>query len=220
MTEYQLIRSNRRTLSIAIDGEGALIVRAPLRMPKREIEAFLREKADWIARKQALVRVSSAHADAAQLTDGGRIPFWGNALTVRFTACKRALEADGTLCLPHGEEPLKHALKWRMERAQQLITPRVERWAQATGLVPAQIAYGNAQKRWGSMSSRRSLRLNAALVHVPPALCDYVIVHELCHLLHPDHSPAFHASVRSFLPEADQLRLQLKNWGYVLTMWR
>lgn len=70
------------------------------------------------------------------------------------------------------------------------------------------------------MNSRRSLRLNAALIHVPPQLCDYVIVHELCHIAHPDHSPAFHTMVRSILPGADQLRAQLRGWGYVLSLWR
>lgn len=220
MTDYQLIRSKRRTLSIGIDGEGALVVRAPMRMPKRDIEAFIREKEGWIAQKQALVRERLQKADAAQLADGAQVPFRGGTLTMRLEACKRAFDAEGILHLPKGEEPLKHALKWRTERARQLIVPRVDEWARATGLRPEKIAFGNAQKRWGSMSSLRSLRLNAALIHVPPQLCDYIIVHELCHMVHPDHSPAFHALVRSILPGAEALRTQLKGWSYVLSMWR
>lgn len=220
MTEYQLIRSNRRTLSISVDGEGALVVRAPMRMPKRDIEAFIREKEGWIAQKRALAKQRSEQARQARLTDGAEIPFWGAALTARLEGCKRAFDEGGILHLPAGPDAREHALKWRMERAKQLVTPRVETWAKATGLVPEKIAYGNAQKRWGSMTSLRSLRLNAALIHVPPQLCDYVIVHELCHIAHPDHSPAFHAMVRSILPGADQLRAQLGGWAYVLSLWR
>lgn len=118
MTDYQLIRSKRRTLSIAIDGEGALVVRAPMRMPKREIEAFIHQKEGWIAQKQALVRASRMQADSARLQDGAAIPFRGETLTVRLEACKRAFDAQGILHLPSAPDPLKHALKWRTERAQ------------------------------------------------------------------------------------------------------
>lgn len=220
MTDYQLIRSQRRTLSISIDGEGALVVHAPMRMSKREIEAFIREKEGWIAQKQALVRHRIQQADAARLRDGAQIPYRGGMLTVRLEGVKKAEEQDGILTLSNDPDTLKQALQWRRERAKQLVTPRVEAWAKATGLQPSSIAYGNAKQRWGSMSSRRSLRLNAALIHLPPQLCDYVIVHELCHIVHPDHSPAFHALVRSILPGADQLRKQLKNWAYVLSIFR
>ena len=63
------------------------------------------------------------------------------------------------------------------------------------------------------MSSDKAMRLNAALVHCPARHIDYVIVHELCHILHPDHSPAFHAAVRSFLPGADTLRAEMRRNG-------
>lgn len=220
MIDYRLIRSNRRTLSISIDGEGALVVHAPLRMSKRDIEAFIRHKEDWIAQKQALARTAQEQAQRAQLQEGAQIPFWGGVLRVKLEGGKKAFDSAGVLSLPDGPDLLKCALKWRRERAEQLIVPKVESWAQATGLRPDKIAFGHAQKRWGSMSSQRSLRLNEALVHLPPQLCDYVIVHELCHIAHPDHSPAFHAMVRRVLPGADQLRAQLRRWAYVLAIFR
>ena len=65
----------------------------------------------------------------------------------------------------------------------------------------------------------RSLRLNAALVHLPQELVDYVIVHELVHILHPDHSSAFHAAVRRVLPDADQRRKALKGYACLVQMW-
>ena len=215
MTDYQLIRSNRRTLSIAINGEGALVVRAPMRMAKREIETFIRQKEGWIAQKQALVRQQGQQVQLAQLTDGAAFPFCGGTLTVRLEGCKKAFDEEGILHLPSTGDARKHAFKWRTERAKQLLSPRVEKWAEQTGLQPEKIAFGNALKRWGSMTSQRSLRLNAALIHLPPQLCDYVIVHELCHIAHPDHSPAFHAMVRSILPGADRLRAEMKRWSYV-----
>lgn len=217
MIEYRLIRSDRRTLSISIDREGALVVHAPKRLSKKEIESFILQKQKWIAEKQAAVK--QAVASRPQLTEGAVIPFWGNTLTIAFYGGKKADHKDGILWLPKDGETAAHARKWRLQQAQTLIMPRVEYWAQKTGFVPSQIAFGSAKTRWGSMNHHtRSLRLNAALVHCPPALADYVIVHELVHIIHPDHSAAFHAAVRSVLPDAEARRSQLKAFAYVLSL--
>mgnify|MGYP003294350676 CR=1 FL=1 len=77
-----------------------------------------------------------------------------------------------------------------------------------------------AKTRWGSMKSDGSLRLNAALMHCPPPLIDYVIVHELSHRVHMNHSPAFHAHTEKYLPDARQRRAALKQCGAYLTLLR
>ena len=205
---YQLIRSSRRTLSICVDREGALVVRAPLRMAVRDIEAFIDQKRDWIIRKQTQAR---AH-ERFVMEDGAQLPWLEGFLTIRLAEVRRAVLQDGCLLLP-SEQPAQAAIKWRKKRAEEVLLPRVEYWAGVTGLHPSSVAFTNARRRWGSMNSQGSLRLNAALLHCPAICRDYVIVHELCHLLHPDHSPAFHMRVRSFLPEADAVRIQMKALG-------
>jgi len=218
MIEYRIIRSDRRTLSIQIDREGALVVHAPKRMSIQEIERFLMQKQRWIAKKQTAVRAAAAACPG--LVPGAQVPFWGDVLTMAFYGGKEAVLQQATLWLPDSGEAVQHARKWRLQQAERLITPCVQYWAQKTGLQPSKIAYGNAKSRWGSMNHQtRSLRLNAALVHCPPELADYVIVHELAHLLHPDHSPAFHQTVRSILPDADQRRAALKSRSFLTTMW-
>lgn len=213
MTEYRLIRSKRRTLSISVDGEGALVVRAPLRMPVWEIEAFLGQKQRWIAQKQAL-----AHSrERFVLQQDANMPFNGGFLRIRMCSVPMGMDREGWLLLP-AERPLEAAKAWRRQRAEQLLAPRIAHWAGVTGLIPSSVHYTNAQKRWGSMNSRRQLRLNTALVHCPPDCQDYVIVHELCHIAQPNHSPAFHALVRSFLPQADAIRAKLKPLGSCTTL--
>lgn len=220
MIEYQLKRSSRRTLSIAVNGEGALVVHAPMRMPVREIEAFLFHKQEWIVQKQTLARQNAHKRSRAQLAEGACIPFWGGSLILRFEAVKTAADDGSTLVLPVNADPLKQALQWRRRRAQELLAPRVACWAERTGLRPQKISYGNASTRWGSMNSRGGLRLNTALIHLPPYMVDYVIVHELAHIRHPDHSPAFHACVRSILPQADAIRQEMKAFSYAITLWK
>ena len=219
MIEYRLIRSDRRTLSISIDREGALVVHAPKRVSRQAIETFILQKQEWIRSHRKAVL--AAKAQIPQLTEGSVIPFWGRTLTITFRDVLQAVHQSGMLCLPKVADPLLHARKWRLLQAAALVTPRVESWAQATGLRPLQTAYGSARTRWGSMNvTTRSLRLNAALIHLPQELVDYVIVHELVHLVHPNHSPAFHAEVRRMLPDADRRRNALKGYAYLLQMWQ
>ena len=208
---YELKRCKRRTLSIVIEREGALVVHAPMKMPIREIEAFLQQKRRWIAEKQA---AAQAHPPFV-LQDGAQLPWLGRTLHVRVTSVPAATERDGILLLPDTGDLHTHALTWRKQRAAEILGPRVTHWSRVTGLQPASVHYTHAQKRWGSMTGAGALRLNAALLHCTPDMCDYVIVHELCHLLHPDHSPAFHARVRSFLPQADEIRARMKAMAYV-----
>lgn len=208
---YQLKRSKRRTLSICVDQEGALVVHAPLKMAKRDIEAFILQKRDWIASKQALVLQRPRFAPE----DGQQLPWLGGWLTVRLCGVPMAMDREGWLLVPKAGDAWQHLRQWRMQRAEALLGPRVAYWTAVTGLTPQSVRYTNARKRWGSMTSRGDMRLNAALLHCPAEMCDYVIVHELCHLLHPDHSPAFHAKVRSFLPEADGIRGRMKPLGYL-----
>lgn len=218
MIEYRLIRSDRRTLSIIIDREGALVVHAPKRMSAQEINAFVQQKQRWIEEKQEAVR--QALRKVPSLAEGSSVPFWGEMLIIRFSDVKKAVRKDGILWLPKAGEPAQQARKWRMEQARSLLVPRVEYWALQTGLQPAKIAFGNAQTRWGSMNTRtHSLRLNAALVHCTQEMADYVVVHELVHMVYPDHSPAFHAAVRSILPDADTRRKELKEAAYLLRLW-
>ena len=218
MIEYRLIRSDRRTLSISIDREGALVVHAPKRMSLKEIEVFIVQKQRWIREKQEAAQQRIPVCPL--LEDGAAIPFWGETLIIAFGDVKKAVRKDGILWLPKAGDAAQNARKWRMKQARTLILPRVEYWAAQTGLRPAKIAFGSAKTRWGSMNAQtRSLRLNAALIHCPQDIVDYVIVHELVHIIQPNHSAAFHAAVRGFLPDADRRRSALKGYAGLIRMW-
>lgn len=207
--DCQVIRSDRRTLALTISERGELIVRAPKRMPLRQVMDFVNQKERWIKQKQA---EAAARASKARLrwADGEPFPYLGGTLTLRFAPILRADEQGGVLTLPAGSNPAAHARKWLRGRADALLPPRVADWARKTGLMPKRLAWSTAGKRWGSMSSDGTLRLNLALLHCPMESIDYVIVHELAHIAHPDHSPAFHDCVRRYLPDADMRRKRLR----------
>lgn len=215
---YRLIRSDRRTLALSIDETGALIARAPLRMPAREVEGFIRQKEAWIAKKQAEVRARAESRQSFALVEGAALPCLGGTLRLHFEDVPAATEQNGVLTLPITRDARACIRAFLAAKADAELAPRVAHWARVMRCAPKKLMWSTAKKRWGSMRADGILRLNLALMHCPMDAVDYVIVHELAHLFHPDHSPAFHACVRRFLPDADERRKRMSALSHCLTL--
>lgn len=213
-------RSNRRTLALTLDRQGRLIAHAPLRMPLRTIEAFILEKQDWIARKRQELSAAESRTCGFSLEEGGCIPYLGGRVRISYDSVRRATMQDGVLTLPRTGRPAQHVLNWLAEQARRELPAYVEKWAHRMQVYPTALSFGYAKARYGSMASDGRMRLNVALMHFPPQHINYVVVHELAHRVHPDHSPAFHAYVESVLPDAGQLRKEMKTLSGYLTLLR
>lgn len=217
---YELRRSNRRTLALTLDRQGRLIAHAPLRMPLRTIEAFILEKQDWIARKRQELSAAGSRMSGFSLEEGGCIPYLGGRVRISYDSVRRATMQDGVLTLPRTGRPAQQVLNWLAEQARRELPSYVEKWSKRMNVYPTALSFGYAKARYGSMTSDGRMRLNVALMHFPPQYIDYVVVHELAHRVHPDHSPAFHAYVESMLPGAGQLRKEMKTLSGYLTLLR
>ena len=115
-----------------------------------------------------------------------------------------------------GRAAVKQAVReWYMRRAEETIRKRLPRFAEKLGVKAAGIEIRDQKGRWGSCSRTGILRFNWRIVAAFPDLLDYLIVHELSHLLHPDHSPRFWQEVRCLIPECDRMRAQLREHGPV-----
>ena len=169
----RLIRARRKTLSIRITQEGNLEIRAPLGMPKGEIELFLKEKAQWIETHRAKVLAEYAQGQEA----------------------------------PLGEEEILTLA----EQMRQRLPEKLNRHAASMGVTFGRVTIRCQQTRWGSCSSRGNLNFNCLLMLAPEEVLDYVVVHELAHIRHHDHSPAFYAEVERYLPDWRVRRELLKN---------
>ena len=217
---YELRRSNRRTLALTLDRQGRLIIHAPMQMPLRTIEAFLLEKQDWIARKRQELSAAGSRMSGFSLEEGGCIPYLGGRVRISYDSVRRATMQDGVLVLLRTGRPAQQVLNWLAEQARRELPSYVEKWSKRMNVYPTALSFGYAKARYGSMTSDGRMRLNVALMHFPPQYIDYVVVHELAHRVHPDHSPAFHAYVESMLPGAGQLRKEMKTLSGYLTLLR
>lgn len=102
-------------------------------------------------------------------------------------------------------------LKYK-EEARRRLTARVQQWAAVCGLKYGRISIKDTSSLWGSCSRKGNLNFSYKLIFLPEELQDYVVVHELCHLMHPNHSPAFWAFVKKAQPEYIRLRLELRSY--------
>ena len=110
------------------------------------------------------------------------------------------------------------AMAWYCARAEQRLLPRVALWAERLGIPTPAVRIAHQEKRWGSCSSDHIVRLNWRLMLMPWSLIDYVIVHELCHILEPNHATSFWLRIRQVMPDYPQRRQRLALEGQLFML--
>lgn len=215
---YELTRSKRKTLALTIDREGRLTARAPLRMPLAQIEAFIAQKSDWVEKtRERLAKLPPPQATLA-LAEGAAFPYLGGTLTLTRAEVPRVTQQGDRLLVPLRTADLAPVLRWIDAQARRVFESRLAALSQAMRLHPKTLRLSRAKGRWGSMSSRGTLSLNRTLILCPPDVIDYVLVHELCHITHPNHSAAFWALVERHMPDYRAKRAWLKTHNSLIAV--
>lgn len=192
--EYRFARRRRRTIGISVDADG-LAVHAPLRAPWRDIEAFLRDKERWIVRKlDEWARMPRPMV--LRGASGESLPLFGE--TVELESRAGPVRRKGDKLLVSGLEAL---VKWLKGTALEALRPRVAHFAARLEVAAPSVTLSNARTQWGVCSEDGSIRLSWRLVHLEPALADYVVAHEVAHLLELNHSKRFWRLLAALYPE-------------------
>ena len=225
--EYTIVRSERRkkTIEISLRPNGDVVARAPMRLGKRQIADVVRARAAWIIRKRAEMPPVKR-----EQSDGGlpeTLHYHGRDVRVEI---ERAEVGEAAACLRDGAfririprgldeavsaEAARRALeRWYAERAAVELPPLVEEWQErVAGKRVNAVRIGNQKTRWGSCSSKGNIRLNWRLVMAAPDLAEYVVVHELAHMLVMDHSARFWAVVARHVPDYRERRRRMNVVG-------
>jgi len=214
---YTLRRSGkrRRSIGLSIDDRG-LIVSMPQRAPERWLHSVLQDKAQWIVRQ--LAEWEARKPSALQWVDGQFIRFMGEPLTLRVVASlfdAQPLLRGRQLLVHVTDTANRHVVEqavtqWYQREAEVLFKQRVELFAPLMRVSPGAVALSSARTQWGSCTARGKVRLNWHLVKMPLRLIDYVVVHELAHLVEMNHSPAFWEVVAAVLPDYRRRRSELR----------
>ena len=210
---YQLRRSQRRTIGLAIDHRG-LRVGAPTRARLGDIESLIRQHGQWVLDKLAAWRQRPT-PNTQEITDGTIIPLLGEPLTIALTSLGRARWQFGpqTLYLQptataSPAQVLEQALR---DKARAVFAERLAIHAPRLGVAVPPLRLSSAKTRWGSCSHHGGISLNWRLVYMPLAVIDYVVCHELAHLKEMNHSPRFWSVVEQLCPDWRKLRLELRH---------
>ena len=206
----EIIRSRRKTLAITIDSFGRLIVRAPKRCSEARIFAFIQEKETWILRKQAERKGAGIQLPPENL-DGYQLMLLGEMCTLQVVAtAKVGYNAEENIIYLPEENARDRLVKWLKSNAKRIFTEVTARTAVQMGASYPSIMVTSARGRWGSCSANNALHYSFRLIYAPKEVIEYVVVHELAHTKHKNHSKAFWAEVAKYVPDWKEKRSWLK----------
>ena len=201
ISDYKIIRSRRRTISLVITKEPALVIRAPFRISEDYIRDLVNRKMSWIQKK--LAEMAKRPKSGKQFINGENFLFLGNKYTLQFTDNLNKIQILDKLYIPEKfkTNARKKLIDWYKLQAQEIIIDRTKLLTEKLNFKPSSVRISGAIRRWGSCNSRRRLNFSWRLIMAPKEVIDYVIIHELAHLKHLNHSNAFWTEVKAILPD-------------------
>ncbi len=225
---YKLTQSSRKSIVIQVKPDGSVHVRAPFRVSVTEIERFLHIKKDWLTKtvSQALAAHS---APPVQFENGERFRYLGNEYilecqeatgrkenSVGISEDRIVMTLTQEMAITKRQDLME---QWYRQQAQRVLTAKADIFAGILKVKYVNLRINNPKTRWGSCSSQGNLNFNWHIVMAPEAVVDYLVIHELCHLLHMNHSELFWKSVEGLCPDYKNLRKWLKTHGSGLKSW-
>ena len=189
----KLGHARRMTLRLAPDGSEAR-VSIPAWCRAGDAEAFARDRADWLAGQIANL------PEARQIAPGATLSFRGEALVIQWieTAKRKPVIEDGQLVIGGPAESLNRRLqRWLESEAMVLLGGDLGHYCAQVGHNVPSLSLSRAQRRWGSCAADGSIRINWRLIMAPDLVRRSVVAHEVAHMTHFDHSPAFHGHLET-----------------------
>ena len=210
----KIIRSARKTLSVSVDCFGNVTVRAPHTCSEQRIFSFLREKERWILRKKSQTQGAGMALPSENL-DEYRFLLLGKMHTVRLHEGAKIRLQDDVLYIPK-ERSKERLTAWLKQNAKRIFTRVVQEASVRMGVQVCSVRVSSAKTRWGSCSGKNAISFSFRLLYAPKETVEYVVIHELAHVRHKDHSKQFWSEVERYMPEWKTHRKWLKDHAYLM----
>lgn len=222
VTINRLVRSRRKTVSLQIESDGSLTVRAPLRLSRAVIDRMVAEKTAWIEQHRQRLHLINAARPRHAYQPGEQFFYLGTLYSLQIIprlSPPLALE-NGVFWLSAGVGSGAEAvfIDWYRRQARLVISAGIDRLAAQHGYVYHGLRITSAGTRWGSCGSQGTLNFPWRLVMAPEAVIEYVILHELVHLEVKNHSRSFWEKVAEKMPDYHDRRDWLKANGLRLSL--
>jgi predicted metal-dependent hydrolase len=215
---YSVKRSNRKTLSLMIERDGAIIVRAPLNLGQEEIEKFVLEKGIWIQQKLAQKGSVMGVKPKREFVNGQGFPYLGKSYRLKYVNGQlgsslldrqngSALHLrHGYFELPEDQKPnaKKYFISWYKQRTEEKLEERIPRYNRRIGVAVENYRVIELGHRWASRSRSGVINFNWRSVMAPIWVFDYILVHEMVHVIERRHSRRFWQLVSRVMPDYEE----------------
>ena len=194
----EVARGRQKHMNLRINPRSGIVhVTAPYYTPAAEIENFIRKNRDWLNDHLAVL------PEAVPFADGAEVPLIGQRRVLRHNAGQVGVHDEGNRLLVGGDIAFfeRRVRDYMVARARREITMRARFYASQVGKRIAAITIRDTTSRWGSCSTGGRLSFSWRLVMAPLHVLDYVVAHEVAHLVHMNHSPAFWSLVTDMVGE-------------------
>lgn len=222
---FRLERKDIRSLAITVQADGKVRVNAPLHASDEQVIARVKKRARWIAKQWERQAGYLPTPPRPSISSGTSIRYLGRQYRVRVTtpsAGHESVTLQRFVLEVHVQnrkdepEVQKRIQTWLRKRASIILPERFKRCLESVAkhrLPTPKMQVRAMPKRWGSCVRKDLILLNPELIRAPSACIDYVILHEICHLKHPDHGPKFRALLQQLCPDWTRLKERLERAG-------
>lgn len=232
--EFEIIRSSRKTISIIVNADQELVVRSPKRTSIKNIKNLLKEKENWILEKLAKMSKIKNPPKDKEFIRGDTLFYLGrecklipiteaNIESLEIELVEEKLIIRFPVKLEDNKEKRKIEIRqkligWYRSQARIKINELINIHKKYLDVEPNKIVIKKQKKRWGSCSSKKNLNFNWKIIMAPLKVIEYLVVHELVHLIHPNHSKDFWQTVAEIIPDYEKKKEWLRINGRLLTI--
>lgn len=208
---YNLIRSDRKTISIYVEPDGKIVVRAPIKTEITKIRNIVETKKNWIYESMSEFKILNKTKAQRIFVDGEGFLYLGKSYRLKIiNESKKPLTFKGGYFILKEKYTLQARelfIKFYKKNGKDFISDRVAYFSKKIGVVPESINIRKLGNRWASRT-KKGLNFHWKLLMAPISIIDYIIVHELAHFIIGNHSPEFWEIVESLIPDF----VERKNW--------
>ena len=221
--QYSLMPgTDRNTTDIVIERNGEIVVRPPMRMQPEQVDEIVESKRLWIYRNLAEWRDLNSARTVREWVSGETFLYLGRNYRLKLVSDqKETLKIlDGRFCLRRDiierEGPSGAKMEFRRfykRKGLQRIAERVPLFSSKIGVTPDKISVKEIGHKWGACTARRNLMFHWKCMMAPSKVLDYIVVHELCHLKHRNHTDVFWNEVDKVMPDYQERKAWLRENG-------
>ena len=219
---FDVIFKNRKTMEIAVEPPNSITVTAPIGTKEEEILKKVESKGIWIIQKIYSFKHMQYRHIEREFVNGESFMYLGRNyslqievdLTVKKSEVKLYRGKFIVKSSDKYEENIRKAIElWYRNKSEQIIGDRIKYYSRFFNEMPTAIKIKEQKKRWGSCTSKNELLFNWRCIMAKSNALDYIVVHEMCHMYHKNHSKEFWGLVASVLPDYEIRKEWLKNYG-------